>query len=273
MAARRRLDVEMVRRGLADSRTAAKALIDAGRVRVGGAPADKAGRLVDPGDAVVVDGPPRRFVSRGGDKLDGALDALGVDVTGARALDAGASTGGFTDCLLQRGAASVVAADVGRGQLHERIASDARVVVRDRCNVRTLTEDELGGRVDVVVADLSFIGLGLVLPALLGCAGADADLVVLVKPQFEAGRADVGRGRGVVRDPDVWRRVLHEVIDAAVAAGATIMGAVVSPLPGADGNVEFFLHLRRAGSVPTTLGPDAVDRLVAQAAALAGAGR
>lgn len=240
--------------------------MDAGRVRVNGAPADKAGRLVAPGDAVVVAGPPPRFVSRGGEKLDGALSALAVEVTGARVLDAGASTGGFTDCVLQRGATHVIAADVGRGQLHERLASDPRVEVRDRCNVRTLGPDAIGGPVDLVVADLSFISLSLVLGALLSCCRPQGDLVLLVKPQFEAGRTEVSRGRGVIRDPEVWRRVLETTIDAAAGGGATIMGAVVSSLPGADGNVEFFLHLQPAGTTPPRrLGPDELDELVAAA--------
>ena len=266
MAARRRLDVELVRRGLADSRTRAKDLVDDRRVRVNGAPADKAGRLVAPGDAIVVVGPPPRFVSRGGEKLEGALAALEVSARDARVLDAGASTGGFTDCVLQRGAAHVVAVDVGRAQLHERLVSDPRVDGRDRCNVRTLGPDAIGGPVDLVVADLSFISLSLVLPALVSCCRRGGDLVLLVKPQFEAGRTEVSRGRGVISDPEVWRRVLVAVIDAAVGAGTTIMGAVVSPLPGADGNVEFFLHLRPADA-PAARGLDdrALDELVAAA--------
>lgn len=250
---------------MAESRTRARELIDARRVRVNGAPAEKAGRLVAAGDAVVVLGPPARFVSRGGQKLDGALEALGIELDGARVLDAGASTGGFTDCVLQRGAAHVVAADVGRGQLHARLATDPRVDVRDRCNVRSLTPEAIGGTVDLVVADLSFISLSLVLGALLSCTRPGGDLVLLVKPQFEAGRSDVSRGRGVIRDPDVWRRVLEAVIDAAVDGGATIMGAVVSSLPGADGNVEFFLHLRPAVGTPDRLGGRELDDLVAEA--------
>lgn len=244
-------------------------MVAEGRVLVNGAPADKPARLVDPGDAIVVVGPPPRFVSRGGHKLDGALAELGVEVDGARVLDAGASTGGFTDCVLQRGASHVVAVDVGRGQLHERLRADPRVEVRDRCNVRTLEPDAIGGRVDLVVADLSFISLSLVLPALLSCCADRGQLVLLVKPQFEAGRADVSRGRGVVRDPEVWRRVLGEVIDAATAAGATIMGAVVSSLPGADGNVEFFLHLTPSGRGGPAR-PGLVDELVDAAVDRAG---
>ena len=242
LSRRRRLDAELVRRGLAPSREQAHRRIAEGRVLVGGAPADKASRLVETGEPLEVVGPPPRFVSRGGDKLDAALDHFGVDVTGRAALDAGASTGGFTSCLLARGAGTVIAVDVGFGQLHERLRSDPRVVVRERTNVRGLVLDT---PVDVVVADLSFISLRLVAPALVGAnAAPGADVVVLVKPQFEAGRAEASRGRGVVRDPVVWRRVLEEVRSALAGEGAAMMGAMVSPLTGADGNVEFLAHLR-----------------------------
>lgn len=215
---------------------------------VGGAPADKAARLVAPDEALAVLGPPPRFVGRGGEKLDAALDAFGLDVAGSRALDAGASTGGFTDALLQRGAAQVVAVDVGHGQLDARLRGDDRVVVRERTNVRHLDDpDEVGGAVDVVTADLSFISLRTVLPALLAVARPGADLVLLVKPQFEAGRQEVSRGKGVIADPEVWRRVLAEVHGALVSHGAVIMGAMASPLTGADGNVEFLLWARAPG--------------------------
>ncbi len=221
---------------------------------VGGAPADKTSRLVAPSEPVVLLGPSRRFVSRGGDKLAAALDRFGVDVDGRRALDAGASTGGFTDCLLQRGAAEVVAVDVGHGQLDAGLRSDARVRVLERTNVRTLTVDDLDGPpVDVVVADLSFISLTTVAPVLAGpLARPGADLVVLVKPQFEAGRAEVSRGRGVVRDPESWRGALERVASALGAAGAAIMGAMASPLTGPAGNVEFLLHgVTASGPSPT----------------------
>ena len=231
-----------MRRGLAPSREQAHCRIVEGRVLVGGAPADKASRMVAPGEAVELVGPPPRFVSRGGEKLDAALDRFGVLVEGRSALDAGASTGGFTSCLLERGAASVVAVDVGFGQLHERLRGDPRVVVRERTNVRHLVLEE---PVDVVVADLSFISLGVVADALVGAnAAPEADVVVLVKPQFEAGRAEASRGKGVIRDPSVWRRVLDEVRSALAGRGAVMMGAMVSPLTGADGNVEFLAHLR-----------------------------
>jgi 23S rRNA (cytidine1920-2'-O)/16S rRNA (cytidine1409-2'-O)-methyltransferase len=244
---RRRLDRELVRRGLVTSRAEAQAALSAGRVTVGGAPAWKAARLVAPEEAVLLLAPPRRFVGRGGDKLDAALDRFAIAVHGRRALDAGASTGGFTDCLLQRGAAVVAAVDVGHGQLHPRIRDDARVLVRERLNVRSLTPDDIDGSVDLVVADLSFISLRTVLPALLGVCQPGADLVLLVKPQFEAGRAEVSRGRGVVRDEAVRERVQHEIDDALRCTGATIMGWTQSPLPGADGNVELFVHARAPG--------------------------
>jgi 23S rRNA (cytidine1920-2'-O)/16S rRNA (cytidine1409-2'-O)-methyltransferase len=193
----------------------------------------------------VVNRPARRFVSRGGEKLDAALERFAIDVRGRSALDAGASTGGFTDCLLQRGVVQVVAADVGRGQLHERLRQDTRVLSRERTNIRTATLDDLGGSLfDVVVADLSFISLRAVAVPLVSWTRPDGDLVVLVKPQFEAGRRQVSRGRGIIRDPDAWRRALDDVIAALEAAGATMMGVMVSPLRGADGNVEFLAHGR-----------------------------
>jgi 23S rRNA (cytidine1920-2'-O)/16S rRNA (cytidine1409-2'-O)-methyltransferase len=185
-------------------------------------------------------------VSRAGEKLAAALDAFPVPVPGADALDAGASTGGFTDCLLQRGAAAVTAVDVGRGQLDHRLRADPRVTVVEGANLRHLDLDALG-RADrpftLLVADLSFISLQLVAPALVGLAAPGADMVVLVKPQFEAGRVEAARGSGVIRDPAVWRRVLGEVDVAFGAAGAVMMGLVVSPLLGARGNVEFLAHL------------------------------
>ena len=210
-----------------------------------GAPADKAARLVAPDEALAVLGPPPRFVGRGGDKVEAALERFPIDVEGRDALDAGASTGGFTDALLQRGARRVVAVDVGHGQLDARLRDDPRVVVRERTNVRELSgPDDVGGAVDVVTADLSFISLRTVLPALAAVARPGADLVLLVKPQFEAGRQEAARGKGVITDPVVWRRVLGEVKAALVDHRAVIMGAMVSPLTGADGNVEFLLWAR-----------------------------
>lgn len=231
-------------------------MVSQGQVLVGGAPAAKPSRLVSPGEPVVVLGPPPRFVSRGGDKLDAALERFGVDVAGRRVLDAGASTGGFTDCLLQRGAAHVTAVDVGHGQLHERIRADGRVTVVERTDIRRFSLDPPA---EVVVADLSFISLASVAGALLGAnAAANADVVVLVKPQFEAGRVEASRGRGVIRDPDVWRKVLENVRSALEESGAAMMGAMVSPLAGAAGNVEFLAHLRahagRGHTPPVDLG-------------------
>src|SRR5215213_7344922 len=248
MAPRRRLDAELVRRGLAASRTDAHATVAAGRVLVNGAHADKPARLVAAGDAVVVEGPPPRFVGRGGEKLDAALIAFGIDVAGRTALDVGASTGGFTDCLLQRGARRVVALDVGHGQLHPRIRDDPRVVVLERTNIRDTTPATIGGLVDVVVVDVSFISLAVVIPVVVALCHPGSSMVLLVKPQFEAGRAEVARGRGVITDPVVWRRVLDEVKVAVIDHGAVIMGAMVSPLTGADGNVEFLLWARAPGA-------------------------
>jgi 23S rRNA (cytidine1920-2'-O)/16S rRNA (cytidine1409-2'-O)-methyltransferase len=237
----------MVRRGLVASRTEAQELIAGRRVTVSGSSADKSARLVAPADAIEVLGPPARYVSRGGNKLEAALAEFAVDPTGRRALDAGASTGGFSDCLLQHGAREVVAVDVGHGQLHPRLRDDPRVDVRERTNVRALTAADIGGPVEIVVADLSFISLVTVAPALLRCAAANAPLVMLVKPQFEAGRSEVSRGKGVIRDPEVWDSVRERVGGALVELGAAIMGWMTSPIQGADGNVEFLLHARAPG--------------------------
>jgi 23S rRNA (cytidine1920-2'-O)/16S rRNA (cytidine1409-2'-O)-methyltransferase len=235
-----------VRRGLVASRTEAQAAIAAGQVFVGGAPTTSAARLVLPGDALVVRGPGPRFASRGGEKLAAALDRFAVEVHGRHCLDAGASTGGFTDCLLQYGAASVLAVDVGHGQLHERLRDDPRVTMLERTNVRHLDLDTAGGRAfDIVVADLSFISLRTVFPALLGdLPGPGSDAVFLVKPQFEAGRVEVSRGRGVIRDPEIWLRVLTDIASSITEHGAVMMDAMASPLLGADGNVEFLSHVR-----------------------------
>jgi 23S rRNA (cytidine1920-2'-O)/16S rRNA (cytidine1409-2'-O)-methyltransferase len=259
-----------VRRGHAPSRERAQADIAAGRVLVGGAPAHKASRQVSPGDAIVVRGDPPRFVSRGGEKLAAALDRFGLDPDGCRVLDAGASTGGFTDCVLQRGAAAVVAVDVGYGQLHERLRADPRVTVLDRTNVRELRPEDLGQPVDLVVADLSFISLRLVLGALAGACRPGADLVLLVKPQFEAGRAAASRGRGVITDREVWRDVLVATMVACPAQGLEVRGLMPSPITGAEGNVEFLLHARRSPDAGADVEALA-DEAVAGAAAVAGA--
>ncbi|HYT38784.1 MAG TPA: TlyA family RNA methyltransferase, partial [Acidimicrobiia bacterium] len=244
IAMRRRLDLELVRRGLTESRARAQEAIAAGLVLVSGARADRAGRLVSPDEPVHLEGPPSRFVSRGGEKLAAALDRFAVDVAGARALDAGASTGGFTDCLLQRGAASVVAVDVGTGQLAWSLRNDPRVLVRERCNARNLALADVGGvAVDVVVADLSFISLRLVAPALVAVARDGADAVLLIKPQFEAGRGQVRRG-GLVTDPAVHLSVLEQVTAALAAGGLGPVAVMPSPLRGAAGNIEFLGHFR-----------------------------
>jgi 23S rRNA (cytidine1920-2'-O)/16S rRNA (cytidine1409-2'-O)-methyltransferase len=254
---RRRLDTELVRRGLAPSREAARALVTRGVVLVGGAAADKPARLVAASDPVVVlDEGSRRFVSRGGEKLDAALSGFALDVGGCRCLDAGASTGGFTDCLLRRGAAAVLAVDVGHGQFDAGLRTHPGVTVLEHTDVRALpTAGGPGaGPFDVVVADLSFISLVTVAPVLLGSLVAPgAELVVLVKPQFEAGRVEASRGRGVIRQPELRRAALERVASALASHGASIMGAMASPLLGPAGNAEFFLHVRapaRSAPVP-----------------------
>ena len=224
------------------SRSEAQALIDEHRVLVNGAIAEKASRQVAPADQVVVSGPPPRFVGRGALKLDHALDVFEIDVSGRRALDAGASTGGFTDCLLQRGADHVVAVDVGHGQLHERLRHHPRVTNLERTNVRHIDLDVIGEPVDIVVGDLSFISLRLVIDPLVSVCQPGAPMVLLVKPQFEAGKAEVSRGRGVITDPAVWERVRAEIDEALTAAGCTVHGWTESPITGADGNREFLVH-------------------------------
>ncbi|WP_026424347.1 TlyA family RNA methyltransferase [Actinokineospora inagensis] len=246
MPRRARLDAELVRRGLARSREHASELIAAGRVTVRGAVASKSATGVETDAAVVVkdaeDDP--NWASRGAHKLLGALAAFPVPVDGRRCLDAGASTGGFTDVLLRHGAAQVVAADVGRGQLIWRLQNDVRVVIKDRTNARAITPDDIGGLVDLVVADLSFISARLVLPALAGCLRPDGDLLPMIKPQFEVGKERLGSG-GVVRDPDLRVEVVSRVLVAAGELGLDLRGVVASPLPGPSGNVEYFAWLRR----------------------------
>jgi 23S rRNA (cytidine1920-2'-O)/16S rRNA (cytidine1409-2'-O)-methyltransferase len=236
-------------------------------VLVAGAPITKPARLVAPGDAVVVAGPPPPFVGRGGEKLAAALDRFAIGVAGRIALDAGASTGGFTDCLLQRGATRVVAVDVGRAQLHDRLRRDPRVDSRERTDIRAVVADAVGGPFPLVVADLAFISLRRVVPSLLGLAAPGGDLVLLVKPQFEAGRAEVSRSRGVIRDPLVWRRALEGVGDALSERGAAIMDVMSSPIRGADGNVEFLIH----AVAPLAPGQPASSATVDLEAVIAGA--
>ena len=221
----------------------------AGLVKVAGTVATKPATAVEAGTPLLVEQPAGpTYASRGGHKLAGALDAFGYDPAGKRVLDAGASTGGFTDVLLQRGAAHVVAADVGYGQLAWSLQSDERVTVLDRTNVRALEPAQVGEPVDLVVADLSFIPLGLVLPALVRCAAPDADLMPMVKPQFEVGRERLPSG-GVVRDPELRAETVRRVAEQAAALGLGVQGITASPLPGPSGNVEFFLWLR-AGAAP-----------------------
>ena len=223
------------------SRTEASGLIDERRVLVNGAVAEKAARQVGAADAVHVTGEPPRYVSRGGQKLEAALEAFSLDVVGLDVLDAGASTGGFTDCLLQHGAARVIALDVGHGQLHPRIRDDERVEVIERCNVRDVATEHLPFVPQMIVADLSFISLTKVIPALVNLIAPGGHLVLLVKPQFEAGRREVGRGRGVITDPDVHRRVCDEIAAALVGTGCVVLGWCDSPLTGSDGNREFLI--------------------------------
>ncbi len=265
MVTRRRLDAELVRRGLARSREQAAELVSAGLVTVAGQAAGKPATQVAPGDPIVVrerdSGP--EYASRGGVKLAGALavfTARGLTVAGRRCLDAGASTGGFTDVLLRAGAGHVIAADVGYGQLAWALRTDRRVTVLDRVNVRTLTPEQVGPPPGLVTADLSFISLTLVLPALAACAAPDADFVVLVKPQFEVGKGRVGAG-GVVRDPALRAEAVTAVAAAAATLGLGVAGMAPSPLPGPSGNVEYFLWLRH-GAPP--LDPEQVRQVIAE---------
>jgi 23S rRNA (cytidine1920-2'-O)/16S rRNA (cytidine1409-2'-O)-methyltransferase len=245
--ARIRLDELVFARGLAPSRTAARALIMAGLVSVKGQRADKSGTLVDADVPVTVKERPR-FVSRGGDKLDAALNTFALDVVGRAALDVGASTGGFVDCLLQRGAARVIALDVGRGQLDVRLRGDPRVHVIEGVNARYLEAESLPWQPDVLTMDVSFISVTKVLPSAVGCMAPQYAGAILIKPQFEAGPKDVGKG-GIVRDPQVHRRVLLDVGRFVIAElGSDLLGICRSAVPGTGGNVEYFFHLGRGGA-------------------------
>jgi 23S rRNA (cytidine1920-2'-O)/16S rRNA (cytidine1409-2'-O)-methyltransferase len=240
-----RLDAELVRRGLARSREAATDLIAAGNVLVGGMPASKSATQVDAQTSITLKDDHAEFVSRGGHKLAGALDKFSqLLVSGKTALDAGASTGGFTDVLLKRGVSKVVAVDVGYGQLAWELQKDERVKILDRVNVRNLTPVQVGDEIDLVVADLSFISLKLVLPALISVAKEGADFLIMVKPQFEVGKEKLGAG-GVVRDVHLRKEAVLEVANAAFALTLGTLGVVASPLPGPSGNVEYFLWLRK----------------------------
>jgi len=260
------VDAELVRRGLARSRQQAAELIEAGRVTIDGMKAAKASTAVTAAaNLIVIESAERSWVSRGAHKLIGALDAFGVSPDGLRCLDAGASTGGFTEVLLDRGARQVVAADVGYGQLAWSLRSDDRVVVLERTNVRELAAEAIDGEVDLVVADLSFISLATVLPALTACASSQADIVPMVKPQFEVGKDRVGAG-GVVSDPALRADAVLAVANRAAELNWQTVDVTASPLPGPSGNVEYFLHLR-AGTEQQLVGDalvDAVHRAVSE---------
>ncbi|HEV7450500.1 MAG TPA: TlyA family RNA methyltransferase [Pseudonocardiaceae bacterium] len=266
MARRTRLDAELVRRGLARSRDHAAELVAQRRVRVHGVTATKPATGVDANTPLLVrakDNEPE-WVSRGARKLLGALDSLitgGPVVAGRRCLDAGASTGGFTEVLVHRGAREVVAVDVGYGQLAWSLRTDQRVRVHDRTNVRTLQPESIGGAVELTVADLSFISLRLALPALVGCTTLDGDLLPMVKPQFEVGRDYLGAG-GVVRDPALRAKAMLDVVAAAVDLGLYLVDAAASPLPGPSGNVEYFLWLRRGPADPRRAAEELVHAAV-----------
>jgi 23S rRNA (cytidine1920-2'-O)/16S rRNA (cytidine1409-2'-O)-methyltransferase len=255
-----RLDAELVRRELAHSRENASDLIESRSVLVNGIPATKPATMVDAETSIKLAGKRDDFVSRGGHKLAGALDSFaGVIVEGKRCLDAGASTGGFTDVLLRRGASHVVAVDVGYGQLAWALRQDERVSILDRTNIRHLTGEVVGEPIDLVVADLSFISLTLVLPALAAVSKPEADYVVMVKPQFEVGREKLGAG-GVVRDPALRKSAVIDVADSAYDVGLGTMSIAASPLPGPAGNVEYFLWLRRGAAA---IDIDALDKAIA----------
>ena len=242
---RRRIDAELAERGLFPSREQARAAVLAGEVRVGGQVVTKAGQPVEP-DSIIEVADRQRFVSRGGDKLAGALDRFGLDVAGVRAVDVGASTGGFTDCLLKRGAVSVVAVDVGYGQLAWSLRTDPRVTVVERTNIRAADPGQLGAPFDMAVVDVSFISLRTVIPHVAELVGEAGQFVALVKPQFEAGKGRVGK-RGVVKDAAVHVDVLDAASEAARGAGFVVRGLTFSPIKGPEGNIEFWLWAARTG--------------------------
>lgn len=248
---RTRLDAEMVRRGLARSREHAVDLIESKLVLVRGIPASKPATAVDAETSITLANERDEYVSRGGHKLAGALNAFKeLKVEGRVALDAGASTGGFTDVLLKRGAKKVIAVDVGYGQLAWELRQDSRVEIHDRTNVRALNRDVIRDEIDLVVADLSFISLAMVLPALISVSSSETDFLLMVKPQFEVGREKLGAG-GVVREPELRRAAVYEVAKSAYELGLGTFGVVASPLPGPSGNVEYFLWLKGGGAMIT----------------------
>lgn len=248
MTRRRPVCTDLVRRGLAASVDEASALVAEHRVLANGSVVMKDAHQVAPGDSLRVLPPPKRFVSRGGLKLDGALNDFGVDPAGQTCLDIGASTGGFTDCLLQRGAASVIAADIGTGLLHERLVREQRVAVWDRTHVRDLPDRIDHGTIGLVVADLSFITVRTVARVIPSVCAFNGVGVLLVKPQFEVSAADADRGHGVIADPRLWALTLRAAADGFAASGVSVLGCTVSPVTGAAGNVEFFLHVRNDGA-------------------------
>ena len=261
---RRRLDAELVRRGLVATQTLAADVVRQGLVLVSGRPADNPSTLVDQAEPIELASAEKPFVSRGGAKLQAALERFGIEVAGRRCLDAGASTGGFTDCLLRHGAEQVIAVDVGYGQLAWSIRTDPRVTVLERTNVRALSTETLPFEPQLVVADLSFVSLGSVVPTLARVAARGAEFVLLVKPQFEVGRDRVGRN-GVVRDPDAWLAAIEGVVQACAREGLAPMGAMASPVLGPAGNVEFPLHAA-AGKRARSFDPsDAIDEAVRRA--------
>jgi 23S rRNA (cytidine1920-2'-O)/16S rRNA (cytidine1409-2'-O)-methyltransferase len=241
---KQRLDALLVDRGLCETRARAQALIIAGRAHVDGQRVDKAGTLVASDANVELIGESLRYVSRGGIKLEGAIEALGISVTGLRCLDIGASTGGFTDCLLQRGAASVAAVDVGYGQLAVKLRNDPRVLVLERTNARALLPSAIGGTVDLTVVDASFIGLGKLLDAVSRCTKSGGQLLALIKPQFESGREEVAKGRGVISDPAVRKAAIDAALASVTLHGFTIEGTCDSPIAGPKGNLEAFVWAR-----------------------------
>lgn len=244
-----RLDVLLHERGLVESREKARGLILAGQVMVDGRRIDKPGTRVEPDAVLEITGDVNPYVSRGGLKLEAALEAFQIDVRGKVVLDVGASTGGFTDCLLKKGAARVYAVDVGYGQMDWRLRQDPRVIIRERTNIRYVTPDQFPELMDICTIDVSFISLALVFPAVVPLIKAQGEMVALVKPQFEAGREQVGK-KGVVRDPEVHIKVLERVLNEALKNGLVPLNAVHSPITGPQGNIEFFVHLTRDESVP-----------------------
>ena len=221
------------------------------------------------GDAIELLGPPPKYVGRGGDKLEGALTSFGIDPDGWHCVDVGSSTGGFTDCLLQSGATDVVAIDVGRAQLHNRLRRNRKVDVREQTDVRSVDPAEIGAPFDLVVIDVSFIGLDRILDIVAALAGEQGQILALVKPQFEAGKQEASKGKGVIRDPEIWERVLHDAIEASRRRGLRVGGLDVSPIKGGAGNVEFFLWIGGcAGAVADVVDDDHVNTALERAGAL-----